>query len=233
MSDEFAPTQLVLIRHGESNATVGRVIGGPRTCTGLSDLGRSQAQALHDRLLRTGGLSPTHLVSSAYPRAVETAETIAPALGLGVEVDAAFGEHDPGPDCDGMSFGAFVERFGTPDWECDPHAVTFPGGETVAEFQLRVGAALSRLMRSGARGSFVIVCHGGVVDVAFRTLLGLPATGVFELHTVNTSITEFVQTRPGRWRLVRYNDAAHLAGLPAETPRVGTPPAETPPVEVP
>ena len=66
----------------------------------------------------------------------------------------------------------------------------------------------------------MVVCHGGVVDVAFRSLLGLPITGGFELHTVNTSLTELVQTRPGRWRLARYNDAAHLAGLPAETPRV-------------
>ena len=33
------------------------------------------------------------------------------------------------------------------------------------------------------------------------------------------SLTEFVTTRRNRWRLVRYNDAAHLAGLPAETPR--------------
>lgn len=216
----FAPTRLTLVRHGESQVTVRRVIGGPRTCSGLSDLGHSQAQALHDRLARTAEIAATHLVASAYPRAIETAETIAPALGLGVEVDAAFGEHDPGPDCDGLTFAEFVDRFGTPDWEADPHGVTFPGGETVAEFQLRVGAALSRTVRAHAGGSIVVVCHGGVVDAAFRALLGLPSTGGFELHTVNTSLTEFVQTRPGRWRLVRYNDAAHLAGLPAETPRV-------------
>lgn len=217
---EFVPTRLTLIRHGESQVTVRRVIGGPRTCSGLSDLGHSQAQALHDRLARTGELAATHLFASGYPRAIETAETIAPALGLTVEVDEAFGEHDPGPDCDGLSFTEFVDRFGTPDWESDPHGVTFPGGETVAEFHLRVGAALSRTIRAHRGASLVVVCHGGVVDAAFRTLLGLPTTGGFELHTVNTSLTELVQTRAGRWRLVRYNDAAHLAGLPVETPRV-------------
>lgn len=215
----FVPTRVVLVRHGESQVTVRRVIGGPRTCSGLSDLGHSQAQALHDRLARTGEIVATHLVSSGYPRAIETAASIAPALGLQVTVDEAFGEHDPGPDCDGLSFAEFVERFGAPDWESDPHGVTFPGGETVAEFHLRVGAALSRTVRDHAGGSIVIVCHGGVVDAAFRTLLGLPSTGGFELHTVNTSLTEFVQTRPGRWRLARYNDAAHLVDLPAETPR--------------
>lgn len=219
MSDAFTPTRLVLVRHGESQVTVRRVIGGPRTCSGLSELGRLQAAALHDRLAATGELTPTVLLSSAYPRAIQTAEAMAPALGLPVGIDEALGEHDPGPDCDGLAFTEFVSRFGAPDWESDPHAVTFPGGETIAEFHHRVGKALSRLVHEHAGGAIVVVCHGGVVDVAFRSLLGLPITGGFELHTVNTSLTEFVQTRMGRWRLARYNDAAHLVGLPAETPR--------------
>ena len=50
-------------------------------------------------------------------------------------------------------------------------------------------------------------------------------TGGFELQTVNTSITEFVTSGAAsrrsathaNWRLVRYNDAAHLAGLPGGT----------------
>ena len=47
-------TRLVLVRHAESMATVRRIVGGPRSCTGLSELGRRQAEALRDRLARTG-----------------------------------------------------------------------------------------------------------------------------------------------------------------------------------
>jgi probable phosphoglycerate mutase len=144
---------------------------------------------------------------------------LAPVLGLDVAVDAGFGEHDPGPDCDGMSFVEFVDRYGMPDWEHEPHSETFPGGETVAEFHHRVGATLAGAVREHAGGTIVVACHGGVIDASFRYLLALPITGGFELHTVNASLTEFVQARPGRWRLTRYNDAAHLAGLPKETPR--------------
>ena len=219
MSDEFVPTRVIAIRHGESQVTVRRVVGGPRTCTGLSELGVQQAERLRDRLARSGEVDATVLYSSAYPRARETAEIVAPALSLPVEVDAAFGEHDPGPDCDGLSFKEFVDRFGMPDWESDPHGITFPGGETIAEFDLRVGAAFSRVVREHAGGVIVIVCHGGVIDVLMRTALRAPTTGAFELHTSNTSLTEIVLTRPGRWRLTRYNDAAHLEGLPKETPR--------------
>ncbi len=141
MSEKLLPTKVVAIRHGESQVTVHRVVGGPRTCTGLSELGVQQAERLRDRLARSGEIEATVLYCSAYPRARETAEIIAPALSLPVEIEAAFGEHDPGPDCDGLSFKDFVDRFGMPDWESDPHGITFPGGETIAEFDLRVGAA--------------------------------------------------------------------------------------------
>ncbi|MGB0111599.1 MAG: histidine phosphatase family protein [Ilumatobacteraceae bacterium] len=225
MTDLVPPsTNLVLVRHGESNVTVNRVIGGHRTCSGLSPLGRTQAQRLAERLERTGELTADALIASNFPRAMETADLVAPAFGgLSVEIDAAFGEHDPGPEIDGMTFVAYVERFGTPDWSGDPHVDIFPGGETTAEFQLRVGAAISRVATHHPGETVVVFCHGGVIDAAFRHLLRAPATGAFDLNTANTSLTHFRSSPTGRWQLVRYNDAAHLEGLPTETPRVTTP----------
>ena len=41
--------RLIFVRHGESRATIDRVIGGPRTCQGLTDLGRRQCEALARR----------------------------------------------------------------------------------------------------------------------------------------------------------------------------------------
>ena len=120
-------TRFVLVRHGESNTTVARTIGGYRTCSGLSPLGRKQAEALADRLARTGEVEADVLVVEQLPRAIETAELIAPALrDLPVVVDPAVGEHDPGPECDGLSFQDFLDRHGMPDWESDPFAVTSP-----------------------------------------------------------------------------------------------------------
>ena len=118
--DGFRSTRVVLVRHGESQVTVRRVVGGPRTCTGLSELGVQQAERLRERLAETGEIEATALYSSAYPRARETAEIIASSLGLDVEVEPAFGEHDPGPECDGLSFQEFVYGYGMPDWECAP-----------------------------------------------------------------------------------------------------------------
>lgn len=212
-------TRVVLVRHGESNVTVQGIVGGPRTCTGLSDLGRQQAERLRDRFMRTREIAADVLISSGYPRAIETAQIVAPALGsLPLHVDSNWGEHDPGPECDGLTYAEFVKRFGEPYWEGDPHDVTFPGGETVAEFQLRIGSALFALVEKHAGKNIVVFCHGGVVDAVLRKALQAPPVGAFDIYTHNTSLTEVVNLERNKWRLHRYNDVAHLAGLPPRTP---------------
>lgn len=218
---DTAPTRITLIRHGESNVTVQRVIGGFRTCTGLSDLGRAQSARLAARVQETRELDVDVLLTSNFARARETADIVRPAFDV-ERVEAPwpeFGEHDPGPDIDGMTFAAYVERFGTPDWGADPGLEIFPGGETTAEFHARVTGALSRLLATYPGKHVAVACHGGVVDAVFRNVVGVAETGGFSLHTLNTSISEFVApvdpVEP--WRVVRYNDAAHLAGLPDAT----------------
>lgn len=207
-------TRFVLVRHGESQVTLNRVVGGPRSCLGLSEFGRRQAEHLRDRWAERPEFVPDVVYSSAYPRARETAEIVLPSLGgptLSIEPD--FGEHDPGPDCDGLTYEEFERRFGDPDWENDPYGITFPGGETIAEFQLRVGAAVRRTVELHPDSTVVVFCHGGVIDTVLRQALRVFGTGGFEIHTKNTSITEVELVRSGRWRLVRYNDVAHLGRL--------------------
>ena len=82
--------------------SVNRVIGGPRTCAGLSPFGRRQAERCATGWPRRARSTADALYASDYPRAIETAEFIAPALGgLDVKVDEGFGEHDPGPTATG------------------------------------------------------------------------------------------------------------------------------------
>lgn len=219
-------TRLILVRHGESNATVNRVVGGMVGCTGLSDLGRAQAGALRDRWVNHAGLpdarpdvQPDVLVASDMPRAVETAEIIAPAFaGLDLQLDPGLREMDPGHECDGLAWVDAMTLIGSADWELDPYLRGFPGGETLAAFQHRAAHALAGLASRYDGKVVVVVCHAGVIDVAFRLFLHLPFVGGFELGTVNASITELALQAP-RWRLMRYNDAAHLADLPEATSR--------------
>lgn len=214
-------TRLLFVRHGESNTTVARRIGGFRTCSGLSPLGRLQSERLRDRWSANFEVSADVLISSQFQRAKETAEIVAPALGgIPVEVLDGFGEHDPGTECDGITFAEFVERYGERDWENDPFTVGFPGGETLAAFHLRIGETIADTVRRYEGKNIVVFSHGGVVDAALRQAMKAPAIGNFDIWTVNTSITEFQLVKPGRWRVLRYNDHAHLAGLDRDTPAV-------------
>ena len=211
-------TRLIYVRHGESNSTVSRTIGGHRTCSGLSELGHRQAAALRHRWAAAPEVQPDLIVASHYTRARETANYIAEAFGgMPITVEEGFGEHDPGEDCDGMSMADFVERYGTTSWSEDPFGVTFPGGETVAAFHFRVGTAVRTLVDSHPDQTIVVVCHGGVIDTVLRQALRTPPTGGFQIHTLNTSITELWLAKPNSWVLCRYGDTAHLAGLPAST----------------
>jgi len=211
-------TRLIYVRHGESNSTVARVIGGHRTCSGLSPLGVLQAEALRDRWVGAPEFTPDLILSSQFPRARQTAEIVAQAFGSPeIVVDEGFGEHDPGEECDGMTMADFVDRWGTGSWEEDPFGVTFPGGETLAGFHFRIGTAVRRLVDDHADRVILITCHGGVIDTVLRQALKTAPTGSFNIITLNTSITELELSRPNRWSLRRYGDTAHLRGLPAVT----------------
>jgi probable phosphoglycerate mutase len=209
-------TKIILVRHGESNVTVSQVVGGELSCTGLSELGVKQAERLRDRL-HAERLPVDVVLSSPLPRARETAEIVAPALGCEIEFEPDLEEHRPG-DADGCPFVDFDGRFGMFDFRAEPDRPFAPGGETLRQFHERVITMLRRIEVDHEGTTVLAVCHGGVIDAAFRNYLSIDLSHAFDLWTLNTSLTEFVIAKPGgRPQLRRYNDTAHLAGLPAKT----------------
>jgi len=208
-------TKIILVRHAESNVTVSQIVGGELTCTGLSELGVRQAHRLRDRLLDEAATADV-VLSSPLPRARETAEIIAPVLGRPIEFVADLEEHRPG-EADGCPFVDFADRFGLFDFRAEPDRPFAPGGESLREFHERVVAQLQRIEADHQGSTVVAVCHGGVIDAAFRFYLSIGISDTFDLWTLNTSLTEFVVAGSGARQLRRYNDAAHLIGLPAKT----------------
>jgi broad specificity phosphatase PhoE len=89
-----------------------------------------------------------------------------------------------------------------------------PGGESWFTFVKRVGVALRALVERHPDDEVVIACHGGVIIGSMLTGLGLPPVDGehFRIGPENTSLTEW-QVDDDAWRLIRYNDHAHLADL--------------------
>lgn len=216
-----AATRLVLIRHGEAVCNVSGVCGGPVGCDGLTGLGRRQVESLRDRLFATGELAGTDaLYASVLPRAIETAELVAPALGsagpartLGppppLVTDCGLCELHPG-EADGLSWTEFSERFAGIDWDVDPDQPIAPGGESWTGFVVRVAGALDRLVGDHPGQLVVVACHAGVVEASLLAKLpveGGRAGARLGLQTRHASLTTW-EVHGGRWHLLGYNDTA-------------------------
>ena len=214
------PARLVLIRHGQSVATVERLAGGEQGCQGLSPLGHGQALALAARVRRSGELEgAVALVSSTLPRAIETARPLASVLGLTVSEERDLCEMHPG-EGDGLSWDQWEQRYGSFDLGDEPDRPLSPGGESLRSFAQRTRAALRALVAEH-RGTTVVATHGGVVEQSMFLGLGRAddaRPGANLALVRNTSITEWNVDSDGGWTLVRFNDAAHLTtdGRPAE-----------------
>jgi probable phosphoglycerate mutase len=231
-------TRLVLIRHGEAVCNVAGVCGGLRGCQGLTERGRGQVRALRDRLQRTGELAGADaLYASVLPRAIETAELLAPAL---VAPDPTPGGRAPVPEvvtecglcelhpgeADGLSWGEFTERLPALDWNVDPDQAIAPGGESWTGFVNRVAGRLDVLATAHPGQLVVVACHAGVIEASLLSKLpvvGGEAGARLQLRTHHASMTTW-EIADGRWRLLGYNDtadarvSASLGAVGAERP---------------
>jgi len=207
--------RLVLVRHGEAHAGFHGVIAGATGCTGLTERGRGQAAALRSYLASSGRVRADVLLSSIIPRAIETAEIIAPGLGIetfGRECDLC--EVHTGT-ADGLEWAEWGARYGSFDMEAEPDRVFAPEGESWNSFHERVRQLLARLAQEYEGRTVVAVCHAGVIIASLRLLLGVspPGTGT-RVAPTNTGLTEWEwEPAPGRWTLRSFNGTCHL---PAE-----------------
>ena len=177
-------------------------------------------------MARTGELGGAAAVlTSVLPRAIETAEIIAPAIGgRAVEQRCELCEIHPGAG-DGLTWEEFTSLYRPEGLASgNPYSAMAPEGESWASFFVRVGEALLRAAAEHAGETVVVVCHGGVIEGAFSSLGGLPLRRPFDVRVENTSLTQWsyhptdgdlgnAGHRLARWRLDRFNDSAHLAGL--------------------
>jgi len=198
--------EITVVRHGQSESNRSGLWQGQGDSP-LSEEGRLQAGALAYRLeSRTYDL----VMASDLQRALHTAEM----LSNEVEIDPAWRELDIG-DWEGRS----QEDVAAEDAEVlaavrRGEDVKLGGGESLQEFDARVGAAFEKLQaRLGPDDRAMVVAHGGVIASLTRHVLGQARTfwsGFGPLE--NTSLTHFRVHESGPM-LISYNDATHLGPL--------------------
>ena len=207
--------RLYLVRHGDAHAGFHGVIGGERGCTGLTALGRAQAEALRDHLTDSGRVRADVVLASVIPRAIETASIIAPGLGLEIAAhECDLCEVHTG-EADGMTWTEYTERYGSFDMEAEPDRAFAVGGESWNAFHERVRGMLDRVAREHEGKNVVAVCHAGVIMASMRVLLGIPHPGTgARVRPTNTGLTEWEHDPAfDQWTLHSFNETGHLVGL--------------------
>ena len=162
-----AQAQVYLARHGQTAYNhEGRFQGQQQVP--LDDTGRAQAAELAER---AAGYGFRALWCSPLLRARETADIVAARLGLEPKEDARLMETDAG-DWTDLTFAEVraqaPERFDAfaaaePDF-------SFPGGESFAEQEVRVSAALADIEKGELPA--LVVCHGMVIRAALASRAG-------------------------------------------------------------
>ena len=205
-------TRIVLVRHGEAHCNAAGIVGGPLGCGGLTTLGETQAGALRDRLVASREFDDAvALYTSILPRAIETAQIIAPGLPAHLEAvrDCELCELHPG-EADGLTWHELIATFGGADWEVDPHQPFAPGGESWMDFYERCERALTSIAERHRGERVILVVHGGVIEQAMKLLERKDPTARLGLRTEHCSLTE-IEFDGNTRRLLRYNDRAPLA----------------------
>lgn len=177
--------QFLLVRHGDNNS-IGKFLAGRTPGVHLNENGKKQAQDLATNL---AGLPIKAIISSPLERAHETAEPIAQALGLSVEIMQDFNEVDFG-DWEGKNIEDLRKDPLWDDVQERPGQIRFPGGETLQETQMRIVSGLQKLSERYAEKDWIIcVAHCDIVRLAVAYFLGAPLDNLQRIQISPASVS--------------------------------------------
>ncbi|MDP3135645.1 MAG: histidine phosphatase family protein [Burkholderiaceae bacterium] len=205
-------TELILIRHGETDWNRELRFQG-HVDVPLNALGQEQAHRLGERL---AGATVHKLYCSDLLRTRQTALPASQRLALDSVSDPALREQNFGL-VDGMRVDDIKSQY--------PHAwegwlrfnedYAMPQGESTRQFHARVMDAIRRLGVTHPGQTLLVVTHGGVLDMVYRTALALGLNGPRQTQIPNAGLNR-VRLREGGIDILDWADTRHLADLPAQ-----------------
>jgi probable phosphoglycerate mutase len=207
-------TEFLLIRHGETDWNRALRFQG-QIDVSLNDMGFTQARRLAQHLRDSEWDTATQLHSSDLTRAMQTAQQLCTAKRV---LQAQTGLREQGF---GIFEGKSVEELkqDLPDlwaqWRCFQADFELPGGESTRRFHARILSHLTELAEQHRHERLVIVTHGGVLDMVWRTVHQLDLNGYRQCQIPNAGMNHVVW-EDGRWRIVDWARVDHLAGLPPQ-----------------
>jgi 2,3-bisphosphoglycerate-dependent phosphoglycerate mutase len=199
---------ITLLRHGESQGNYeGRHQG--QADFPLTDHGREQANTLLERW-KSESKEFDLIISSPLARARETAEIIASGLNAPLEIDPLWMERDNGLMA-GLNPEEVRQTLPQPAF-IHPYQPIGQTGESQWQLYLRAGYAVQSLF-SHPPGKYLIVSHGGLLNMFFYAILGITPQPNFHgpRFRFNNSAFATLTYNPSshHWYILGVNDHLH------------------------
>ncbi len=210
-------TRIIIVRHGQSEANVAHLFAAGLTDAPLTELGKSQAQAIADYLAVHERIDA--VFASDLCRAMDTVRPTAARFGLSVtpvrelrEINAGLWENKP--------YELLRERYAADYevWKKTPSLACPTGGESVAELYLRVTAAVLRLAAENEGKTVLIGSHWTPVLAVIAHALTKSVAGMTVENTPLNAAIHIFEFKNGVLTPKELNITAHLAALPPAPP---------------
>ncbi len=198
-------TQLLLIRHGINDMVGQKKLAGRLPGVHLNDEGKTQAEALADRL-RDVPISAIYC--SPLERTQETAAPLARVKALPVLIREGLSEVDYGDWT-----GQVIDELSKLDqWrvvQLYPNGMRFPGGDSMRDMQARIVNELEAIAADHPREIVAVISHADLIKAALAHYLGVHFD-LFQRIVVNpASVSGIMLTRYGP-HVFRINDDGPL-----------------------
>jgi probable phosphoglycerate mutase len=207
-------TEFLFIRHGETDWNRALRFQG-QIDVSLNELGQIQAHRLAQHLLQSDWAHADQLHSSDLKRAMQTAAPISSPMHL-LQPQAGLREQGFGI-FEGKSVAELQQDMPElwQQWRRFDAQFELPGGESTQRFHARVMAHLTDLAQQHVGQKLLIVTHGGVLDMLWRTVHQLDLSGYRQCSIPNAGINHVVFDQ-GAWRILDWARVDHLSGLPPQ-----------------
>lgn len=198
-----AVMRIYIVRHGETEANVAKVIQGHRQVP-LNAQGRQQAAAVAARL---GHEKIDSCYASDLSRARETAEIIAAVTGHSVTLSSelrerCYGEFEGRPMAE---YEAAMKVSGLPR-----HLFRPRGGENYGDVESRIASIFRKIVSGESGRSLLFVGHSGSIRALIRHIAP-DIQGEPEQDNACLNMFEIVEGEPSR--VILLNDTAHLDSI--------------------
>ena len=179
---------MILMRHGQADNNVNRILVGRHIESHLTDYGKHQVL---DTAKYLGEISIDKVLVSPVVRTIETAEIVCEYLGLDYQIDERLYEIELGRLV-GMNYEEIILKYGNLFLEFyteNEAALTPYGVESFASIKQRIKNILDEMAETYSDRNVLMISHLDPIKAAIAIILDLKPESLYRWQIRNASLT--------------------------------------------